>query len=415
MTMQFGLANLRDHFARLIQQLHDDAEREPSYAGGNILNLLLYMKLDVAGFDLSALSVWQVDMQKSALAGVNLTGADLTNCLFRQTFGRLETVAITPDGQTVAIGDEYGEIRFYRVADGQLQQQLTAHTNTVTALSFSADGRLLASCAHDQTARIWSCPSGQLLHTLAIQTGSQYTVAFSGDGRLLASGAGDATIYIWDIENGEPLLALKGHTASVRSVMFVPNRHMLLSVGFDGLIFVWDLAVIDEFLLNREPNGRRNEGAAQPQIVCAARRIGGEAKASFIALALSADQSVVAAGTTSGEIYLWDFPAGTLRRVLVGHSDIVRALAFWPDDGTLISASGDTSIRVWDVPSGRGLDMLTEHQGGVWALACCPTNRAFVSCSDDATARVWEMSQQRQSILTSTIHGNVEAIEKMAW
>ncbi|MCB0108697.1 MAG: hypothetical protein KDE53_22405, partial [Caldilineaceae bacterium] len=108
MTMQFGLANLRDHFARLIQQLHDDAEREPSYAGGNILNLLLYMKLDVAGFDLSALSVWQVDMQKSALAGVNLTGADLTNCLFRQTFGRLETVAITPDGQTVAIGDEYG-------------------------------------------------------------------------------------------------------------------------------------------------------------------------------------------------------------------------------------------------------------------------------------------------------------------
>ncbi|MEZ4664197.1 MAG: hypothetical protein R2911_42245 [Caldilineaceae bacterium] len=42
-------------------------------------------------------------MQTSSLAGVNLTGADLTKRLFRQTFGRLETVAITPDGQTVAI------------------------------------------------------------------------------------------------------------------------------------------------------------------------------------------------------------------------------------------------------------------------------------------------------------------------
>lgn len=415
LTIQFGRAKLRDHFAGLVQELHNKVERGPSYAGGNILNLLLQMKLDVAGFDLSALSVWQVDMQKSSLAGMNLTGADLTNCLFRQTFGRLETVAITPDGQTVAIGDEYGEIRLYRVADGQLQQQLTAHTNTVTALSFSADGRLLASCAHDQTARIWACPSGQLLHTLAIQTGSQYTVAFSADGRLLASGAGDATIYIWDIENGHPLLTLKGHTASVRSVIFVPNRHMLLSVGFDGLIFVWDLAVIDELLLNREQNGRQNERAAQPQIVRAAHKIGGDAKASFISLALSLDQSVVAAGTTRGEIYLWDFPAGALRQVLVGHRDIVRALAFWPDDNTLISASGDASIRVWNVPSGRALDMLTEHQGEVWALAVCPTNRTFVSCSDDATVRVWEMSQQRQSILTSTIHGNVEAIEKMAW
>ncbi|MEZ4664196.1 MAG: hypothetical protein R2911_42240 [Caldilineaceae bacterium] len=43
-------------------------------------------------------------------------------------------------GRRWRFGDEYGEIRFYRVADGQLQQQLTAHANTVTAFSFSADG-----------------------------------------------------------------------------------------------------------------------------------------------------------------------------------------------------------------------------------------------------------------------------------
>lgn len=419
METQLDPAQRREHFATIIQHLHDAVENTPSYAAGNVLNLLLHMELDVAGFDLSGLNVWQVDMQKHPLTNINFAHANLTNCLFRQTFGRLETVTISPDGQTVAIGDEFGEIRLYRVADGQIQLQLTAHTNTVTALAFSADGRLLASCAHDQTARIWHTQSGRLLHSLTRQTGSLYTVSFSTDGRLLATGAGDAIIYIWEVETGRCLLALKRHTASVRSVLFVPQSRTLLSVGFDGLIFVWDLSIIDALMrteaYTEAYTGARTEPHPEPIVMHEALPIIHSTKSTFISLALSQDCRSIAAGTMEGTICVWDLASGAQRQTLTGHRDIVRDLAFWPDDTTLISASGDTSIRVWDIPSNQCIDVLLGHRAEVWSLACSPTSRAFASGGADGMVCVWEMTPQRRSILTSTIHGNVEAVDAIAW
>ncbi|MBV7337273.1 WD40 repeat domain-containing protein [Chloroflexi bacterium TSY] len=398
---------LFEHLGMLVSHLRTTVPHKPSYAAGNILNLLLHMGHDVSGLDFSDLSVWQVDMQTRSLAGVDLTRADLAKCLFRQTFGRMEAVAISPDGQFVAIGDEHGEIRLCRVADGQLHMQLTGHTNIVTGLDFSRDGRLLASCAHDQTARIWSTEYNELMHTLEIQTGSQYAVAFSTDGRLLASGAGDATIYIWDVETGHCLLVLEKHTATVRSVKFVPDSRILFSVGFDGRILVWNLSIVDTLLSNDEQN--------VPTILGEARSIPGNRELNYIWLAISQDQSSIAAGTMEGVILELDYAEGALRQTLEGHRSEIRDLVFWPDDATLISVSEDTTIRIWDLETNRCIDVLEEHQAGIWSLACCPTNRIFVSGGDDGVVHIWEMTEQRQSILTSTIRGNVEAVEAVAW
>jgi WD40 repeat protein len=75
-------------------------------------------------------------------------------------------------------------------------------------VTYSLDGRLLASASTDKTVRIWNVETGECLKILQGHTRWIYAVAFI-DCHLLASSSEDQTIRLWNIETGECIKILR--------------------------------------------------------------------------------------------------------------------------------------------------------------------------------------------------------------
>jgi WD40 repeat protein/transcriptional regulator with XRE-family HTH domain len=130
----------------------------------------------------------------------------------------------------------------------------------------------------------------------------------------------------------------------------------------------------------------------------------------ILALAYSAQGELLAAGTTSGEIRIYDASSLVLRQLCHGHTDGVWSLSFSPDATLLASSSDDSTIRLWESRSGDCLHTLRGHTGRVRAVAFSPDGIVLASGSDDSTIRLWEVHSGACIAVLSGHHDRVWAV-----
>ncbi|MEC4814157.1 MAG: hypothetical protein SAK29_12910, partial [Scytonema sp. PMC 1069.18] len=104
------------------------------------------------------------------------------------------------------------------VFDVQERNLLLGHSQNVYSITYSPDGKTLASGSMDRSIKLWST-DGRLLNTLTGHQNAVNSVIFSPDSKTLASGSDDKTIKLWSVD-GNLLKTLTGHTAEVTSVTF---------------------------------------------------------------------------------------------------------------------------------------------------------------------------------------------------
>jgi WD40 repeat protein len=169
-------------------------------------------------------------------------------------------VAFSPDGKRLASSDRYeapfgkpvpGEVKVWDARDGRELHSLPAQASK---LAFSPDGERLATAGSaENTVKLWDLKTRKELFPLK----GGYFVAFSPDGKRLATGRAQAAVgpngerggmqtvhaIVWNAENGQELLTLPGHKGAVRSVAFSPDGKRLATFGSmmdDWTVKLWD-------------------------------------------------------------------------------------------------------------------------------------------------------------------------------
>ena len=264
-----------------------------------------------------------------------------------------------PDGRTFAgIGGD-STIRLWDAVTGEHLKTITGHTKSISSISFNADGSKLATgsghddgTSGDKIIRIWNVHSGCLQNTFKVPIGRwvEYDrqlidyVSYSPDGKTLATGSEDGTIRLWDAESGKlQFTTFEGLTDGSAEMgycdglilAYSPDGKTLASSScrswaaqIEGTIQLWDA-------VTRQHKASLT-GHRRP----------------VISIAFSPDSCTVAGGVANGKVHLWDAVTGELKTSLTGHTEkYVFGVAFSPDGRTL--ASGGRSVCLWDVDQWR--------------------------------------------------------------
>ncbi|MFB2767930.1 AAA-like domain-containing protein [Pelatocladus sp. BLCC-F211] len=248
------------------------------------------------------------------------------------------------------------------------QNQLQGHSDVVSSVIFSPDGKTLVSASDDHTVKLWNL-QGKELATLKGHSDSVYSVAFSPDGKILASASNDATVKLWNLQ-GKELATLKGHSDRVYSVAFSPDGKTLASASRDTTVKLWNL---------------------QQHKVTATFKVQSNAVAVY-SVAFSPDGKTIASASASGTVKLWNLQGKELA-TFKGHSNAVWSVAFSPDGKTLASASDDDTVKLWNL-QGQVLTTFKEHNGGVIDVAFSPDGKTLASANWDNTVKLWNLQGQ---------------------
>jgi WD40 repeat protein len=296
-----------------------------------------------------------------------------------------------------------------------LRRTLTEHTDDVVSVSFSGDGKTLASGSKDGTIKLWDGATGKVKTTIQGSDEGVLCARLSLDGRLLAWCDGDPTIKLWDVQQGEPLPPLAGHKAGVSSIAFSEYYKMLAAASENGAVKLWrftDLGLHDAKPIHSfdalrgtinsivfSTDGRLLGIAGSDNIVREADPFKGVRRTfeghteSVSSVAFAAD-GTLASGSTDGAVLIWH-PTDAKPR---GHLNVgaggALALAFSPSSRILAVASPDNSITLWDTVSGRTRTSFSGHTSVVLALEYSPDGATLASGGADNTIRLWDATMR---------------------
>jgi WD40 repeat protein len=251
-------------------------------------------------------------------------------------------------------------------------------TGVVASASCIPDKASLRTC-DVETLTLWDVKTQSELGEMTLgrsfpHDAGDVILAFSSDGRLLASAINRTTITIWDVEQ-----CTRATTESCKEVnrfgrnyepvdmAFIPNSNLLVFVSSKQIL-----------VLDSQKNEIKNKilvESADPLV------------------SLTVNDKYIAAGTSQGDILLWDLRTYTRVGAPLNyvHKADVISLAFSPDGKTLAAGYTDSALVLWDVSAQQMLiSEIYTQKGPVFDLAFSLDSNKLASAGD--TIYLWDTS-----------------------
>ena len=251
-----------------------------------------------------------------------------------------------------------------------------SHKDMVNSVTFSPDGKRLASASDDNTVSLWDVENRKLQAMLEAHKDEVASVAFSPDGKRLASASRDKSVILWDVDSRKPVATLQGHKHEVDSVTFSPDGKELASASADETVILWDV------------------DSGKPLATLE------EHKGGITSVAFSPDGTRLAVASAIN-LTLWDVDSRKPLATLQGHTSFVMSVAFSPDGQVLASASSDKTVILWDVNNRKPLATLETHQQ-VLSVAFSPDGKLLASVGFDespSASSIYAFNQARPTVI----------------
>ena len=258
----------------------------------------------------------------------------------------------------------------YDLSTGKLESPREGHLEEIVALSFSPDGRWVASGGRDQRAILWDAATGKQLREFP-HAGGVSSAEFSLDSKVLAT-SDDFGVHLWNPSTGD-LIAAYGAPLGpgIRRIAVTPDGRSFAVGASDGTVrFV----------------STKNAENIRPPLKIASLPVR--------CVAFNDDGRLLAVGTAKGNAYVVDRSTGKITATLeMPSSATVSQVRFLADDRELLTShdSPDCKIRRWDLKSGEILETFYGHASHVGGLRLRSDKRLMATAgSDDGIVRLWE-------------------------
>ncbi len=289
-------------------------------------------------------------------------------------------VVVSPDGTRLALtGESNRQVAVLDATSGKLTARCKGHDGNLWNITFSPDGKRLATCGEDGTARVWDPATGTLLATCRGHANLVFSVTFSPDGTRLLTASADGLVMQWDARTGQ-LVALPydRHGAPLRTAAYSPDGQWVASAGEDRIIRVWHARARQDLAVLPGHTGHVVEVAFAPD----SRR-------------LASRSDLFAGATMDDSVRVWDVDPQATLPALRGHVGAIYPLSSSPDGRWLASGSWDKTVRLWDAATGEPCATLP-HPSFVFGLAFGPDGTWLVTGDrHSGQLRVWDVATAR--------------------